>query len=229
MQLFLKKEDDNQMKESKQWSEKQLTDFEKRWKAVTIPVNIRIENKQIALDLTRINQILMEAEKIAITDCICRATLQNCKYPRNTCISLNIKAEIDVRNGYAKYISREQAMSIVTETTKLGLVHLTLNPPNKTDQFPSAICSCCPCCCHALQGLKLMNMKGLVKPSELVSTLDIEICNQCGICVERCQFGARVLNSDNNIIFKQDLCFGCGLCVISCPENSIELIPRKKI
>ena len=115
-------------------------------------------------------------------------------------MSNNKKAEIDVGSGIAEYISLEQAKSIVSETAKLGLVHLTLNPPNKTDQFPSAICSCCPCCCHALQGLQLMNKKGLIKPSEFISTFDIEACSKCGICADRCQFGARVLDTDNNII-----------------------------
>jgi ferredoxin len=216
------------MNESKKWSEDELIDFKKKWQAVTIPVNKRIENNHVALDLTRVNQLIMDAEKIAITWCICRMTLQNCQFPRKTCISLNEKAEIDVSNGYAEYISREEAMSIVSETAKLGLVHLSLNTPNNTDQFPSAICSCCPCCCHALQGLQLMNMKGLIKPSEFVSTFNSEICSKCGNCADKCQFGARELVTDNNIIFRQDLCFGCGLCVTNCPESLIELIPRQK-
>jgi ferredoxin len=216
------------MKENRQWSEEDLIKFEKKWQAVTIPINIRLENEQIALDLTKINYILMSAEKIALAACICRTTLQNCTFPRNTCISLNKTAEILVKSGIAKFITREQAISIAFETAKLGLVHLALHPLNKSEQFPSEICSCCPCCCHALQGLKLMNMKGLIKPSEFVSTLDIETCKKCGTCADRCQFGARVLDLDNNIVFRQDLCFGCGHCVITCPESAIELISRKK-
>jgi len=214
------------MNEGKKWSEDELIDFKNKWQAVTIPINIRIENNQIALDLSRINQFLLEAKKIAITDCICRTTLKNCSFPRKTCISLNEKADIDVRSGYAKYITQEEAKSIVFETAILGLVHLTLNPPNETDQFPSAICSCCPCCCHALQGLQLMNMKGLIKPSEFVSTFNIETCSKCGICADKCQFGARELDVDKDLIFRKDLCFGCGLCVTNCPEGLIELIPR---
>ena len=217
------------MNECKRWSAEELIDFEKRWRAGTIPVNIEIENKHIALDLTRVNRFLMKAEKIALTECICRKALQNCKFPQNVCLSLNEKAEIDVESGQAKYISLEEAKSIVSETAKLGLVHLTMNPPDKTDQFPSSICSCCSCCCHALQGLQLMNMEGLVEPSEFVATFDQEKCTQCGICVDRCQFGARVLNDENNFIFKQDLCFGCGLCLSSCPESLIELISRKNL
>ncbi len=90
------------MKENKQWSETNLLDFKERWKAVTIPVNIEIENRQVALDLTKTNQILMQAEKIALRDCPCRVTLQNCELPQNTCILLNKRAEDFVNEGRAK-------------------------------------------------------------------------------------------------------------------------------
>ncbi|MFX1453689.1 MAG: ATP-binding protein [Promethearchaeota archaeon] len=214
------------MKETKKWSEEKLLDFKTKWKAVTIPVNIEIENRQVALDLTKTHQILMQADKIALRDCICRVTLQNCNLPHNTCILLNKRAENFVNEGTARWITQEQAKMIVSETHKKGLVHLAMHQSNITDQLPSEICSCCSCCCQALQGLKLMNMKGLVKPSEFIAGFDQETCNQCGICVERCHFGAKIFDSDKNIIFKQDLCFGCGLCVSTCPVNAIKLIKR---
>lgn len=214
------------MKENKQWSEEKLFDFEKRVRGVTIPVNIQIESRQVALDLTRANQILIRAEKIAIGNCNCRATLQNCDLPRNTCIFLNKRAEFMVERGQAKWITQEQANNVITETHKQGLIHLAMYQSSKSEQFPFEICSCCTCCCVALQGLKLMNMKELVKPSEFIATFDQKTCNKCGICVERCQFGAKIFDSDNNIIFRQDLCFGCGLCVTTCPVNAIQLTTR---
>jgi len=215
------------VKEKKRWSEAELVDFKKRWHAITIPVNVQIESTQIALDLHKTNQIIMKAEKIALGDCICRTTLQNCDFPRKTCIFLNERAETRVTNGQANYITPERAKLIVSETHKLGLVHLTLYQLSIPNQFPSEICSCCPCCCQALQGLLRLNMKGLVEPSEYVSTFDTETCTQCGTCIERCHFGARMLGSDDEIIYNHDLCFGCGLCVSTCPESAIKLIPRE--
>lgn len=214
------------MKESKQWSEEKLNDFRRKWQAATIPINIQIENRQFALDFTRINKILFQAKKIALGDCICRTSLQNCSMPLKTCIFLNERADLFVKSGRAKLITQKQAISIVSETHKLGLVNLVMYQLSNTNQFPSEICSCCSCCCQALQGLKLMNMKDLVRTSEFVATFDQETCNQCGICVDRCQFGARLFDPKKNIIFKQDFCFGCGLCVTSCPESLIELISR---
>ncbi|MFX1258716.1 MAG: 4Fe-4S dicluster domain-containing protein [Promethearchaeota archaeon] len=95
-----------------------------------------------------------------------------------------------------------------------------------TDQIHSEICSCCSYCCQARQGLQLMNMKGQVKKSEFVATLEQETCNQCGICIDRCQFGTRILDSIGKIIFKKDLCFDCGFCVSTYPESLIEFILR---
>lgn len=215
------------MKETKKWSEKKLNDFRKKWQAVTVPVNVELENKQIAIDLTRANKIIMQAEKIALRDCTCRKTLQNCNHPINVCILFNQRAEDFVNIEQAKWIIPDQAKRIVFETHQKGLVHLAMHLSNKKDEFPLEICSCCSCCCQAFQALQLLNSKGLVEPSEYVARFDQETCNECGICVDRCHFGARILDPDKNIVYKSDLCFGCGLCITSCPENSIELIPRQ--
>ncbi len=210
----------------KNWSDTDLLDFEKRWKAITIPVNLEIENKQIALDLTRTYHIIERADKIALGDCICRVTVGNCDNPRDTCIFLNDRAKRLVENGRATYITKERAKKVVKNSHEKGLVHLALFQTNQTDPIPSEICSCCSCCCQALQGLKRMSLYGLVEPSDLVAHFNSNACSQCGICVDRCQFGARTFNSEMKIVFSRDLCFGCGLCVSSCPENIITLIPR---
>jgi len=214
------------MKEHKEWSETKLLEFKERWQAITIPVNIQIENKQIALDLERVNQFIAQAEIVALGNCYCRTTLQNCNFSRKTCIFFNARAEMQVNEGQADYITSEQARLTLFKTHKEGLVHLAMYQLGTPDYFPSEICSCCPCCCQALQGLQRLNMIGLVEPSEFVATYDSETCTQCHICIERCHFGARMLDFSENIVFNQDLCFGCGLCITTCPENAIKLISR---
>jgi NAD-dependent dihydropyrimidine dehydrogenase PreA subunit len=215
------------VKEKKRWSDTELANFKERWHAITIPVNIQIESKQAALDLKKANQIIKNAEKIAVGDCICRTTLKNCNFPRNVCIFFNTRAEKFVKDNQAKYTSTEQAKAIISETHKRGLVHLAMYQINNPNQFPSEICSCCPCCCQALQGLQRLNMIGLVEPSEFVATYDSELCTQCGICIDRCHFGARLLDSNEEINVNHDFCFGCGLCISICPNNAIKLIPRR--
>ncbi len=87
------------MKEYKEWFEEKLLDFKERWQAVTIPVNIQIENKQIALDLKRVNQLIIQAEKIALEICFCRTILQNCNFSSETCIFFNTRTKMQVNDG----------------------------------------------------------------------------------------------------------------------------------
>lgn len=44
-------------------------------------------------------------------------------------------------------------------------------------------------------------------------------CNLCGVCIERCPFGA--LSMRDNGIVVNDSCRMCGMCVRSCTENAI--------
>jgi MinD superfamily P-loop ATPase len=58
--------------------------------------------------------------------------------------------------------------------------------------------------------------------SDFIAVTNVNKCNDCGICVQRCYFGARkVLNG--TLIFLKDYCFGCGLCISDCPEEAIIL------
>ncbi|MFX0124083.1 MAG: ATP-binding protein [Candidatus Hodarchaeota archaeon] len=208
------------------WSEEELVSFKSRWRAVTIPINIKIDTQQTALLLENVIQIIELTEKIAVTDCICRTKLNNCDYPLKVCLSLGKNAIKSVSDGTAEFISKNEAKNIVIETHEKGLVHLALHRPDDDEKNIQAICSCCSCCCHALQGLLLMNMKGLVKSSEFIAIQDQEICIDCGECVDRCQFDARILDNKDRMIFNPNLCFGCGLCVSSCAQNAIEMIKR---
>ncbi|MHA1967288.1 MAG: ATP-binding protein [Candidatus Hodarchaeales archaeon] len=214
------------MKTIKLWSKKEVLDFKKRWHAITIPVNIQIKNKQITLDLKRVERIIMAGDRIALGDCACRSTLNNCDFPLNTCIFFNDRAERMVECERAKWITKKEAITVAINTHNQGLVHLAIHSSEDTAQLPSEICSCCSCCCRALQGLKHTNIGELVEQSEFITTHDPESCINCGECIDWCHFKARVLDSNDNLIFKPELCFGCGLCVTSCPERIIELIKR---
>lgn len=52
---------------------------------------------------------------------------------------------------------------------------------------------------------------------------DEDLCTDCGLCREFCNFGA--ITSDNQI---NDIkCEGCGLCVAKCPEDALELVAEE--
>ncbi len=60
-----------------------------------------------------------------------------------------------------------------------------------------------------------------------VAMVDYDKCNGCGICAQRCQWGAlkfEVTSEKANI--DQFKCYGCGLCQTGCPRGAISLVPR---
>ena len=45
-------------------------------------------------------------------------------------------------------------------------------------------------------------------------------CSLCGICVEKCPFGALTMEDDG--IKVSENCRMCGICVRQCPEEAIK-------
>lgn len=215
------------VKLDRHWSKDELVRFMNRWQAVTIPVNAKLTEKQVALDFSRALQVLDQAVKIAVADCVCRTTLRNCDAPRKVCLWFDDAAEKLVSRERVNWLTKDAAKAILRQTHDHGLVHLVLTSPNAPEKaLPSVLCSCCHCCCHALQGLLLLNARNAVEPSEFVASDDPESCSHCGTCIDRCQFKARSWGEDNEKVLDSDKCFGCGLCVTTCPEEAIQLLHR---
>lgn len=54
-------------------------------------------------------------------------------------------------------------------------------------------------------------------------TIDMELCDGCGLCVTYCPTHAVALIKDRPVITRIDDCTYCGLCEESCPKNAIAL------
>ncbi|UCD97019.1 MAG: 4Fe-4S binding protein, partial [Candidatus Bathyarchaeota archaeon] len=65
-----------------------------------------------------------------------------------------------------------------------------------------------------------------VVSSKYVAVQEPETCVNCGACVDRCQFGARV-RENGKVTFNEVQCFGCGVCISTCPTRSISLTKRE--
>jgi len=209
--------------EAKDWTKEELMErYVERWTPVTIPVNITIHGQQTILNLTKVEDILRQAETIAVRDCICRGKWHKCDAPVDVCLTLNNHAREAMKEG-AKRISLAQALVILKRTHETGLVHMAFMPKN--EEKPEVICSCCNCCCGSLNAMLRFGIPDHVVASEYIAENNTETCSNCGTCVERCQFHARQL-VDKKLVFNQAKCFGCGLCVSTCPTRSISLIKR---
>jgi ferredoxin len=207
------------------WDEKTVSQAMKTYNvAITLPVNIEIKAEQKVLSLSRALAYLEGAKEIYLIDCRCRTSMNNCDSPRNTCIGWDSpKRPLNpdtLKDMNAQQISKKEAVQTLKMSSDAGLVHMAYAI---SDDEVNAICSCCSCCCLILSSiLRFGNNPDLIS-SDSISATDMYKCDNCGDCIDVCQFGAREL-VDNKLKFNDDLCYGCGLCVFSCPLDVITLV-----
>jgi len=68
--------------------------------------------------------------------------------------------------------------------------------------------------------------KESIEMEPIVSVVDEDNCNGCGICERVCPYGAMHLIEINGLIKAQSTpasCKGCGLCAASCPSKAVDM------
>jgi len=220
---------DNRMLGKKYENDYTLEELEKIYSgidiAVAVPVNVAIKAEHRVLDLSRMAEVLRGAERIVLQDCGCKVDKGNCDAPRDVCLSIDGAAdyEQEFERYNARRVTLEEAFDALRRSHEAGLVHMAYTMEG--DDRPTIICSCCPCCCHTLSGLLRFGIAKHVLTSDLVSLTDTDLCDNRGVCAERCVFGARKM-VDGKLVYDQDNCFGCGLCVSTCPNSAITLVGK---
>jgi len=201
----------------------------------TIPVekSIPVPGKYKVSDYDSVRKLVEEARgQIAVADCICRLSAEifgdECTKTDliESCLMIGPDhARRHVEMGIGRYITKEEAFDILDRAQQAGLV---LQPENS--RRPDAICCCCGDCCVLLRMLKKHP-----RPLDLYATnfyieFDRTLCNGCGICVEKCQLDARILE-DGVAEISLDRCIGCGNCVVLCPQgaNTLRKIQPEKV
>jgi len=195
-----------------QWVQERKVPFSSK----VIPVRESLATQQWVVPTEQVIEFLRNARSFALTDCTCRSHYRRCDNPVEVCFLLNDAADRYVAEGIGRNVSLEEAVKVLRQANKRGLVHLTVYEP---DQYVYAVCSCCPCCCHDLQFLRLYGRSDLIARSEYVVQTDMEACTHCGDCIGRCVFGARVWK-DEQMSYDTAACYGCGLCVTVCPVDA---------
>lgn len=165
-----------------------------------------------------VRALLMEAKSFRVNDCICRVQQdqigQKCDFPVKNCLAFS-SAEPNPSSGG---ISREEALAILDETEKVGLVH-TVNNVMKGVGY---VCNCCGCCCGILRGITDWGIENSVAHANYYAVIDPDECIGCGICIERCQVNA-ISEEDGVAVVDREHCIGCGLCVTGCPSDAAKL------
>jgi Fe-S-cluster-containing hydrogenase component 2 len=169
-------------------------------------------------------ELVRAQDRIVVAPCICRRERkvvgEGCDRPEETCLSFGRGADYYQRNGLGRPIDLQEALEILRQAEKAGLV---LQPGNA--QKAMFICCCCGCCCGVLRNLKRHPRPATVVSSPFVAAADAGTCKGCGLCLNRCQMDALSL-ADGRVVLDADRCIGCGLCVTTCPAGSLTLVRK---
>jgi electron transport complex protein RnfB len=202
------------------------------WRAVpnrlgyrVIPVEKELTGMTTVQPYERISQFIESNTEFAVADCICRkerAMLgDSCGRLREACMSFGPAAAYMVENGLARSISKEESRNILLSAEEAGLVHCSTNVVGGQ----LFICNCCTCCCGVMKHITKYNNPRAVTRSNYHAVNDIDRCNDCGVCVDRCHVHA-VSIRDHVAIIDEERCIGCGLCVTKCATGSLTLAAR---
>jgi len=195
--------------------------------ARVIPVNKSVDARLEILPYEDLRQFISASRSFMINDCICRKEKelegQPCTHTKETCMAFTREESAfdDIRYG-GRVISKEEALRILDETEREGLVHATYN----IQQDPMFVCNCCSCCCGFIRSIKEFQAPYLLTRSNFVASIDTETCDGCGVCAnERCPMEA-IEATNGTYAVGPDRCIGCGVCAVACPTDSIRLVRR---
>jgi electron transport complex protein RnfB len=178
--------------------------------------------------------VLQNDGHICLAECVCRkgrdSIGRHCLETdrREVCIGLGDFADMYTRNGFGRPIDVKEALEILAQNEKEGLV---LMPSNSQESM--FVCSCCKCCCGALELTSL-----LAKPAEFVknnyhAVLEADKCVGCGKCGKKCKTEAIAMlpvedsKKVNATGIDMDRCIGCGVCVASCKSGALTLAKKE--
>ncbi|MFX0071055.1 MAG: 4Fe-4S binding protein, partial [Candidatus Hermodarchaeota archaeon] len=196
----------------------------------TVPIEQSINREINIATYEDIRKIFENAQQpIALTDCLCKKGRDLVGHPckiterREICMAFDWIAQLYIDHGWARQISKEEALEVLKKNEEDGLI---INIENT--EKPNFFCGCCTCCCGLTAGLKYLHQPSKLAGNNYYAVINEELCTGCGVCVDRCQMDAIILSDDISSI-KKTRCIGCGNCIATCPADAIKLIKKDKI
>ena len=194
-----------------------------------LPIGESIEDDLVLYPFANLIEEVRAARKISVADCICRREARlidrGCDHPAETCLSFGAAAEYYIENGIGREVTADEAIAILEEADRAGLVHAGTNT-----RHLSNLCNCCPCCCASMKGITTRGHDRHMYLNALFeAVVDAGACDSCEQCAERCPVGAITVLDGATAVVERDACLGCGLCAGVCPERAITVHLKEDI
>jgi Pyruvate/2-oxoacid:ferredoxin oxidoreductase delta subunit len=193
-----------------------------------LPVGKSIESHPMALPSDRMEVIVEQFTVFGVGQCQCRIAAQvagrGCGKALGNCISMGEIAVRGIHQGWLKPLGRKDVLEIKAEAEAQGMVNWMFNVASTKAQHS---CSCCGCCCKAMQLVNQFNAPGVMAPPHFRPRFDLGKCLFCGKCARRCPMGSLTVNTQAHTLSqKVERCIGCGLCVLACEKaRAIQMEP----
>ncbi len=185
----------------------------------------QIGRELVILDYEKATEVIDSASCITVGTCYCRHKMEHlgkaCDNPQDVCLTFNGSAKTLSKHGIAREITKEEAMEILHDVRKRGLVQIGDNVQTSVNW----ICNCCSCCCEAIQGYKRLGYMPKVN-SNFQPEIEDSNCTGCGVCVKKCPVDAIAIKKGKAVV-DVGICFGCGVCSRFCPGSAIEMVRRE--
>ena len=181
-----------------------------------IPVGVTLRPEGSVLAYEDVKEIIDGARELAVTKCTCRLAAGRCDRLLEACLQVNNAAAYAIARGTGRKLTKDEALDILRESEKEGLIHTTFNKRG----VDHVICNCCGDCCQFLP-VVIKYGTALVDPSRFQAQVDADLCTACETCLDRCYFGA--ITVDDFAVIDPDKCLGCGLCQVTCPSEAISM------
>ncbi|MCP4670953.1 MAG: 4Fe-4S dicluster domain-containing protein [Desulfobacula sp.] len=193
-----------------------------------VPVGKSVNTELNIMDYEQVENIINSQSKILVAPCICRKEHnimdKGCGKLMEACLVFGSGAYIYESRGIGRVISSKEALDIVKQGIKQGLV-----PQPSNAIKPINICLCCDCCCQILKNIKEFDTPAKIVHSNFQALVDQDECTGCQACEEICPMDAIEMD-DKNIVamVNLDRCIGCGLCVTVCEFDAMSLTDKKE-
>ncbi|MFO7496098.1 MAG: 4Fe-4S binding protein [Desulfobacterales bacterium] len=192
---------------------------------VTIQRPIRLTGLEhvIPYSLAR-DVVIHNPDHIVLLDCPCRSARPTPCLPLDVCLIVGEPFAGFVMAHYprrARRVDVAEAVAVLKAEARRGHVHHAFFKEALFGRF-YAICNCCACCCGAMQAMR--NGVPMLASSGYLSRLEAERCVQCGLCAQRCPFGAITWEEGGYPAIDAAVCMGCGVCVNRCARKALGLV-----